>query len=139
MQDGKGLDFVKKEVGDLSDMPVDSSKETAEKYKGKLKSILKAKTDMFEDMVQKEEIVRLGEDGWKGRYYEQKFGISDPVEQVELAKKLCNAYVEGLCWVMRYYFDGVASWTWYYPFHYAPFASDLVDLSELKVRPCSHL
>lgn len=115
-------------------MPVDSSVETAEKYKAKLKSVLKNKSDMFEDMVQHEEVVRLGEDGWKSRYYEQKFGITDPAEQAELAKKLSHAYVEGLCWVMRYYFDGVASWTWYYPFHYAPFASDLVDLADLKVR-----
>lgn len=114
-------------------LPVDSSKETADKYKSKLKGILKQKADMFEDMVQHEEAVRLGDDGWKARYYEQKFGITDPAEQAELAQKLCHAYVEGLCWVMRYYFDGVASWTWYYPFHYAPFASDLVNLSDLQV------
>lgn len=114
-------------------MKVDTSKETQEKYKGKLKSILKSKADMFEDMVEHEEAVRLGEEGWKERYYTQKFGITDADDQAALKKRLCHAYVQGLCWVMRYYFDGVASWTWYYPFHYAPFASDLVDLKDVQV------
>jgi hypothetical protein len=36
-------------------------------YKEKLRGILKDRSDLFEDMVEGEEGVRLGEQGWKAR------------------------------------------------------------------------
>lgn len=69
--------------------------------------------------------IRLGEEGWKQRYYEQKFEWSakHKTEKMVLLRK----YFEGLHWVMKYYYVGCISWSWYYPYHYAPFASDLVE------------
>jgi 20S proteasome alpha/beta subunit len=65
----------------------------------------------------------------KGRYYYDKFQFS-PFD-ADKHRALRKAYIEGLVWNLRYYFQGCASWSWYYPYHYGPMLSDLVRIPEL--------
>ena len=76
--------------------------------------------------------VRLWEDGYQDRYYEQKFK-ADP-KDLEFRRKVANSYIEGVCWVLLYYMQGCPSWGWYYPYHYAPFAQDFVDIEKLDIK-----
>ncbi|KAH9258030.1 hypothetical protein BASA81_003593 [Batrachochytrium salamandrivorans] len=58
------------------------------------------------------------------RYYTQKFGACEE----ELITQVVNRYVQGLNWVFQYYYFGVPSWNWFFPFHYSPLCSDLKNL-----------
>ncbi len=75
--------------------------------------------------------VRMWEEGYADRYYEQKFKVDR--HDIEFRHKVARAYVEGLAWVLLYYFQGCPSWEWYYPYYYAPFAADFVGLADMKI------
>ncbi|GFY63149.1 5'-3' exoribonuclease 2 [Trichonephila inaurata madagascariensis] len=93
---------------------------------------MKRKREESESEEEPEDDVKLWEDGWKSRYYEVKFKVD--ADDVEFRHKVAAAYVEGLCWVLRYYYQGCASWNWYFPYHYAPFASDFVNIGDIKIN-----
>ena len=94
-------------------------------FKKQLESVLKEKGDKIDEMDA--DPVRLGEAGWKGRYYESKMGATNATGD-KIVRGMVEEYVRGLIWVCRYYYEGCVSWNWYYPYHYAPFATDLVNL-----------
>lgn len=77
-----------------------------------------------------EDTVKLWEPGYQERYYVQKFHVA--ADDIEFRHQVGRAYAEGLCWVLAYYMQGCPSWTWYYPYHYAPFAADFVDIDKMN-------
>ncbi|KAL4110434.1 hypothetical protein PRIC1_002125 [Phytophthora ramorum] len=102
-----------------------------EAVKARVKESVEKKLEQYREEVQ--DIVRLGEPGWKTRYYSDKLKADD-IEVGGGRERVFHAYIEGLCWVMRYYYTGCASWQWFYPFHYAPFASDLRNIDRFEIK-----
>lgn len=89
----------------------------------------KRKANDSDSEPEPEDNIRLWESGWKQRYYKNKFDVDSTDEKFR--RKVVQSYVEGLCWVLRYYYQGCASWKWFFPFHYAPFASDFENITDL--------
>ncbi len=102
----------------------------------RLEELQNAKIRQLEEVVS--DNIKFHELGWKARYYD------DPFKKADIAKggglqRMCHAYVQGLVWVLKYYYAGCPSWNWYYPFHYAPFASDLRNIETYPVAPALEL
>ncbi|WCJ41890.1 5'-3' exoribonuclease 2 [Euphorbia peplus] len=109
------------------DMILQNTKE----LKAKLKARLRNKSDLFQHGGLGSDNVKLGTADWKRRYYKEKFVAADVESKRE---EIVQKYTEGLHWVLLYYFSEVPSWTWFYPYHYAPFASDMKGLTRVKVK-----
>ena len=65
---------------------------------------------------------------YKEEYYKNNFPDGITIENI------CHEYIEGMQWVIYYYTKGVPSWTWFYPYHYAPFASDIATYIDTYVK-----
>ena len=68
--------------------------------------------------------------GWKDKYYKGKFEWG--LDSEEELRNLAENYVQGLQWVLFYYYRGVASWPWYYGYHYSPMISGSNPLFRLS-------
>ncbi|TFY53636.1 hypothetical protein EVJ58_g9344 [Rhodofomes roseus] len=81
--------------------------------------------------VEQEDVVKLWEPGYKERYYQHKFGVEH--SNANFRKEITTRYMEGLAWVLQYYYQGTPSWQWYYPFHFAPFAGDFEEVRHTQI------
>lgn len=66
--------------------------------------------------------VKNEDKNWRNRYYKSAFLFEPTRENKDHA---CFKYVQGLVWVLTYYYKGCTSWNWYYPWHNAPIISDV--------------
>lgn len=67
----------------------------------------------------------------KKTYYQKKLGFHDIDSSV--LKEQAKGYVVAVQWILGYYYHGVPSWSWFFPYHYAPFLSDIRDFSEIQI------
>ncbi|XP_059627782.1 5'-3' exoribonuclease 3-like [Cornus florida] len=120
--------------GDSTNVTSEEILKNTKELKEKLKCNLRKTSDVFKNGGFKMDKVKLGAAGWRERYYKEKFSADTAADIESTRKAIVEKYAEGLCWVLLYYFCGVPSWMWYYPYHYGPFASDLKGLGKLRVR-----
>jgi len=67
-------------------------------------------------------------------YYSEHLRINlETQEGQEQLKEMIQKYLEGIQWVMFYYFEGVSDWQWYYPYHYAPMVSDFIEFQAKEI------
>eukprot|EP00842_Homolaphlyctis_polyrhiza_P003339 jgi/Hompol1/4005/HPOL_001675-RA len=67
----------------------------------------------------------------KMQYYVEKFGNAFRAPSAQ--QQIVYHYVEGLQWVLYYYYQGVQSWEWFFPYHYSPLISDITNISQLQL------
>lgn len=76
-------------------------------------------------------------ENFKKEYYKNKlnFDVENPVTFNKQLNKLCNEYLRGIQFVLLYYLYDIPDWYWFYPYHYAPFFSDICNyLKSLKLK-----
>lgn len=59
-------------------------------------------------------------------YYKEKLSL-DPQnpEHARQIQELVQHYLDGMEFVLAYYYNGIPSWSWYYPNYYSPLISDI--------------
>ncbi|SBS84935.1 exoribonuclease, putative [Plasmodium ovale curtisi] len=60
------------------------------------------------------------------KYYRAKFHLDENDYIEDFIKEVVYKYIEGLAWVLAYYFQSCPMWHWFYPYYYAPLSSDLI-------------
>jgi len=118
----------------LGDVNIDINDDFMElDFEAQLKKINRAASDLSGRGDQAEHDAEFHKSGFKQRYYRRKFAVNSD-DNPPLLHDIAHEYVKGLCWVLLYYYQGCPSWSWFFPFHYSPFASDLKKAHKFEIQ-----
>lgn len=68
----------------------------------------------------------------KKDYYRNKLEYDHVTPDV--LREQAEGYVRAIQWNLHYYYNGVMSWSWYYPHHYSPYISDVKNFKNMKIE-----
>ena len=84
------------------------------------------------NIPKKEDILLLGKDDYKYRYYKEYFDTCYGTEKDHI-NNICKEYIHSLQWVYQYYFNECIDWRWCYKYYTSPFISDIFEY--MKANP----
>ncbi|XP_071451218.1 5'-3' exoribonuclease 1 [Hetaerina americana] len=68
----------------------------------------------------------------KRDYYTNKLEFEKVTPEV--LQSQAEGYVYAIQWNLHYYYNGVCSWSWFYPHHYAPYISDIKNFCNVNIK-----
>lgn len=84
--------------------------------------IVEKEIPKFDHYIIKDSTVKFNNSTWRENYYKNKF------PNVEI-NNICVEYIKGLQWIILYYLKGCRSWSWFFPYSYAPLAQDIIKVT----------
>lgn len=94
----------------------------------KLLAKFNERTETFERKSSGEQIQLISTSDdlpYRIQYY-KKYFPSTPCDSYAI-DDICKHFLRGLVWMYKYYYEGIPSWEWFYPFYFSPLTEDLAN------------
>jgi 5'-3' exoribonuclease 2 len=96
-------------------------------WKQNIERVAKSKVKTSISRVVLSDSLQVSTEPGRSTYYMIKHNVSSEMV-AQLHQSLVSHYLQALDWIWSYYKSELKSWTWYYPYHYAPLPVDFEDL-----------
>lgn len=113
----------------FEDLKPEERRKLEEKFKDEVSMVSKYEEE--KNLEVNDSLYFIGSVNYKETFYRSKFDC-DALDVQDLRNNVRDYFVEGLLWNMAYYYKGCVSWDWFYPYYYAPFPSDFVNIQHLQ-------